>query len=424
MDISGKRVIDLQKEEAAKKIKSEKEGQSLLANISGGAIHTLRGSTGTEKQWKYERIPNHVARKGENEPSSGRFLSTAQYVVEEGLKSVIPVSFAVFINALDACTFGSIFFPKFMGDSVTSIAIELFILSTVIVQLVLIRYSSFQCGLGTAQAENIPFVHAMALGIYNALEGTHTVQEMIPTIMVTVCLSTILNGVLFFVVGYFRLGNILHFFPRHVIMGMTAGFGIFLLNCGLESATGTTFGLDFKALVASFVPPQRKYQLLIVFVFELLLRIVEHLKFNQLVVPCLMFLLPVVFYIVLYLMDETTESARAAGWLFPQTATVQWWETWSLFDFSRVEWFVVLEQWMTMSSLAVFTLILVPIRIPSLSIITGDEVNFDEEFKAQGLANILSGLVGAVHNYLSYSNSIFFFYTGNCNSHIALSGTP
>ena len=120
----------------------------------------------------------------------------------------------------------------------------------------------------------------------------------------------------------------------------------------------------------------------------------------------------VVFYIVLYLMNETTQSAREAGWLFPQTATVQWWETWSLFDFSLVEWFVVLEQWMTMSSLAVFTLILVPIRIPSLSIITGDEVNFDEEFKAQGLANILSGLVGAVHNYLSYSNSIFFFYTG------------
>jgi sulfate permease, SulP family len=54
----------------------------------------------------------------------------------------------------------------------------------------------------------------------------------------------------------------------------------------------------------------------------------------------------------------------------------------------------------------------VPIRIPSLSIITDDDVNFDQELKAQGVAKILSGLMGAVHNYLSYSNSVFFFYVG------------
>ena len=34
----------------------------------------------------------------------------------------------------------------------------------------------------------------------------------------------------------------------------------------------------------------------------------------------------------------------------------------------------------------------------------GDDVDFDSELKAQGLGNILSGMCGSVHNYLSYSN--------------------
>jgi MFS superfamily sulfate permease-like transporter len=57
---------------------------------------------------------------------------------------------------------------------------------------------------------------------------------MMPTILITICLSTILNGLAFYLVGYFQFGYILHFFPRHVILGMTFGFGIFLLQTGFQ----------------------------------------------------------------------------------------------------------------------------------------------------------------------------------------------
>lgn len=379
------------------------------ANVGGAA--RVVGPSG-RSTWRYRGIGRDTE-EDEAEGEQTNTLMALRRTIENSLRGIIPVSFALFINVLDACTFGSIFFPSKFGVDVAAIAIEMFLLSTVVVQIVLIRYSSFNSGLGTAQAENIPFVHTMAMGVYNSLEATHTVAEMMPTVVVTVCVSTILNGLLFYVVGYFRLGNILHFFPRHVIMGMTAGFGIFLLQCGIESATGVIMANQtFSTLIEALAPARRKWQLLVVFLFEILLRIVEYLKFNELVVPCLMFMLPIAFYIILPFTGSTTNEVREAGWLFPETASVQWWETWSLFKFGLVEWPVVLEQWMTMASLAVFTLILVPIRIPSLSIITGDEVNFDEEFKAQGLANIVAGMVGAVHNYLSYSNSVFYFVVG------------
>ena len=50
-----------------------------------------------------------------------------------------------------------------------------------------------------------------------------------------------------------------------------------------------------------------------------------------------------------------------------------------------IEWPVVLQQFPIILSLMTFTLLLVPVRIPTLSMLTGDDVDFDEELKAQGM---------------------------------------
>ena len=55
---------------------------------------------------------------------------------------------------------------------------------------------------------------------------------------VRIYVSTLLNGLLFYLVGALKLGYVLHYFPRHVIMGMTLGFGIFLMRTGFEVSVG------------------------------------------------------------------------------------------------------------------------------------------------------------------------------------------
>lgn len=126
---------------------------------------------------------------------------------------------------------------------------------------------------------------------------------------------------------------------------------------------------------------------------------------------------------------------------------VAWYETWSDYQFHHIDWLIVGEQWPTVVGLAFFTLILVPIRIPSLTLISGicstlfqccvvfvesvflvlilwsivllllfvsgEEVDFDQELKAQGVANVLSSVVGSVHNYLSYSNRYYLLPMGD-----------
>jgi len=105
--------------------------------------------------------------------------------------------------------------------------------------------SSFESGLGTSMAENIPFIHTLCEGISYQLRndplGSH---KLLPTALVAVAFSTVLNGFMFIIVGYFKLGNMLHFFPRYVIIGMTLGFGVFLATTAFEISSGFPFTFD------------------------------------------------------------------------------------------------------------------------------------------------------------------------------------
>eukprot|EP00953_Heterococcus_sp_UTEX-ZZ885_P008463 5079-Heterococcus_DN1.PRE.1 len=72
----------------------------------------------------------------------------------------------------------------------------------------------------------------------------------------------------------------------------------------------------------------------------------------------------------------------------------------------QVDWSAVRAQLGTMASLGLFLLLLVPIRIPTLSLTTGEEADFNKEIKAHGIANLASGLCGSVHNYLSLDDML------------------
>ena len=101
----------------------------------------------------------------------------------------------------EACTFGTVFLPDFVGNT-AGLIVKLFIISTVVAQLLITAYSSFNSGLGTSMAENIPFIHTMAKDIHNLLiEDPLIHSKLLPTILVTVALSTIFNGIVICSVG-------------------------------------------------------------------------------------------------------------------------------------------------------------------------------------------------------------------------------
>ena len=108
------------------------------------------------------------------------------------------------------------------------------------------------------------------------------------------------------------------------------------------------------------------------------------LKHSLVAAPLFMFMIPVMFYVVVALTGSSFATARDHEWLFPLAPAAKWYELYLYFDLSSVDWAAVFAQLPTMISLAIFTLLLVPIRIPTLAMVTGDEIDFNTELKAQG----------------------------------------
>jgi SulP family sulfate permease len=324
------------------------------------------------------------------------------------------VIFAIFMNLLDACTFGTILFPVADLGQYASVGISSYLLSTAVVQVVLNCMSEFRCGLGTSQAENIPFLHLMATGVVDAFAAKGLGPDAaMPTILVCYSISTFMVGILFYATGYAELGKVLHYFPRHVIVGCISGFGVFLCVTGLEISSGLALSdMSLPAALTALMGKSVRWLWMSVVPLLAALRALERLEGAEMLTPLFMMAIPAVFYGLLWAVGMDIEEARSAGWLFPIPPPGNFYDMWTLFDFGAVDWQAIGDQVPTMLSLSLFLLVLIPIRIPSLSMSAKEEVDFDMEVKAQGLANILAGAMGSVHNYLCYSNSIFFHSCG------------
>lgn len=83
-----------------------------------------------------------------------------------------------------------------------------------------------------------PFFHILAQSISDLILGDDTSpspeleSEVIATTMVAFMLSALLTGSTFMVLGYAKLGNVIGFFPRHILVGCIGGVGAFLFETG------------------------------------------------------------------------------------------------------------------------------------------------------------------------------------------------
>ena len=76
-----------------------------------------------------------------------------------------------------------------------------------------------------------PFYHIIAASITSEL-GEDNPSEVISTTMAAFALSSILTGLSFFLLGRLRLGVVIGFFPRHILVGCIGGVGVFLIQTG------------------------------------------------------------------------------------------------------------------------------------------------------------------------------------------------
>ena len=96
---------------------------------------------------------------------------------------------------------------------------------------VVVRILSFLLVLHSMLNQAQPFFHILAAHITNEL-GEENTAQIVSTTIAAFALSSILTGLTFFLLGYLRLGVLIGFFPRHILVGCIGGVGVFLIQTG------------------------------------------------------------------------------------------------------------------------------------------------------------------------------------------------
>ena len=164
---------------------------------------------------------------------------------------------------------------------------------------------------GTSPAPDTGHLRELA-GSGLAIPEDQLPPTVVPTILACFLLSQALLGVVFFILGYFRLTRVVQFMPASVLGGFLASVGYLVLLKGIKTAVGhywyEPLSWEFWRLLLPSLPigiglyASKRF----------------HLGKPVHVFPFFVIVPLAIFYAVLFGMGGTIESARAQGWFFEE----------------------------------------------------------------------------------------------------------
>ena len=331
---------------------------------------------------------------------------------------LLPAVFlGLLLNILDALSYGMILFPlgNEIFDSLGSDGIAMFYVSTIVAQVV---YSSggsvFRGGIGSEMIEVVPFFHKMAFTILQKV-GEENAKSVLATTILSFAISAVLTGIVFFLMGACKLGMLVSFFPRHILIGCIGGVGWFLVATGIEVSARLPGNLEYSP---DTLKQLFRYDTVALWTIPLFLAVTLHfvqrfVKSNMLVGGYFV-TVAAIFYFFKFALDIPLKTLHSGGWVFDAPpAGHPWYHFYTLYDFKAVNWEALADTIPTMFALTFFGILHVPINVPALGVSTGeDNLNVNRELVSHGISNCVSGLFGSVQNYLVYTNSLLFMDSG------------
>ncbi|KAF9524794.1 sulfate transporter family-domain-containing protein [Crepidotus variabilis] len=335
------------------------------------------------------------------------------------VKAIPAVLLGCLLNILDGVSYGMIVFPATgVFADLGPMGVSMFFVSAIIAQLVYtLGGSGFAGANGSMMIEVVPFFHILATSIADQI-GEDDPGAVIATTLAAYAFSSILTG-FFFLLGALKLGVLVGFFPRHILVGCIGGVGVFLVETGLTvSMRISDDDFDYSLTTLRFMfEPHNLILWSLPLTLAILLRVITHKFHHQLIFPLYFLVIPVIFYVVVWSAKLELVDLRHTGWIFDIGATAHepWYKFYSYFDFGKIRYSALWSTLPTQFALLFFNILHPPLNVPALAVSLNNDVDTNKELVAHGYSNLLSGLIGSVPNYLVYVNTLLFYRVGGDN---------
>lgn len=218
------------------------------------------------------------------------------------------------------------------------------------------------------------------------LEG----RELFVTASVALIISAVVTGVCCFIIGRFQFTNLVRFIPFPVSCGFVAGIGglVFVAALSLVGAQ-----LSWPSLQTNFeVQTLIKWLPSIAFGIGLYAAI-KRWK-SAMILPLGVVIVILAYQLVFLLFGISREEAQEAGLLLISTLDGSLWPALYPMDLIYVNGSTLVGQIPNLLTLMLIALICVLLNIAGLEVTVNQELDWDREFKASGLASMVAGIGG------------------------------
>lgn len=299
----------------------------------------------------------------------------------------------------------------FTGDLASGFALGLsgLIMGVVITCIIIAVTSTFYPAVGGPDSPAVAVMAVLASSVAAALAAKGASHEqIIINILVALSVSTLLTGILLYGIGALRLGQWLRFVPFPVIGGFLAASGILLITGGIGVITQTDLTLS-PASWAPLFSTTYAPQILIGVLFAVAIPLIGRWIPDYLALPLVFLALLVLLNIGLFGFGD--EAIRSA-WFLPSLGELSlWWPADFVFG-NQVDWDVIAMSAAEIGSFCGVMAIALLLDVSSLEVARQKTADLDQEFRSNGVANLLASVFGGFGGSLSMNGCVLLDESG------------
>jgi len=148
--------------------------------------------------------------------------------------------------------------------------------------------------------------------------GAENTKSVMATVIASYAISSILTGVIFLLLGLLRLGDLVSFFPRSILLGCIGGVGVFLFLTGVEVSAGLDSNMEWNLeTMQKMMSPTTLVLWTIPLLLALLLMFIRKYLTHPIVLPAFFIIVVIIFYtVVAALPGVSLSDLQDNGWVF------------------------------------------------------------------------------------------------------------
>ena len=270
----------------------------------------------------------------------------------------------------------------------------------VVIALVIGLFSELR-GVVALPQDNPTAIIAVMIASLSQLPGSALSPEMLfAQAVVIMVVSTALSGVIFYLVGRWRLAAFVQLIPYPVIAGFLAATGWLLFKGSFSVMADQTF--DFTQLTAL---GEVMHLWLPGAVFALITLVVSLKYSNVFIMPGLILSAVALFHITLLLSGASSQEAIAEGWLLQPFGDGALWQPVPLSTFLAADWTLFVTEFTGLATILSIALISVLLNLTALESAFNRDIDVHREMRLAGIANLLAAPSGSLvgYHYVSLS---------------------